>query len=274
MSALLTVDDLLALSHAEPDVTLAYGDDPAQFGRLYLPERVGPNPVVVLLHGGCWRERVSLDYFGQAARALSEDGVTVWSLEYRRIGNGGGWPHTFLDAARGTDFLRTIVDEYTLDLERLVTVGHSAGGHLALWLAARHRLEPGDELYSADPLPVGAVVSLAGIPDLAEAFRQNVCKEAPEALMGGVPDEVAGRYRQGSPSDLLPLGAQQHLIQGAQDEIVPLNYVKLYEATAKVAGDEVTLSTLENTGHYELVMPDTPQWQTVRRAVLELCHLS
>ena len=270
MADLLTVDDLLALPTVPPDVVLSYGSHAEQFGHLYLPVDTGPHPVVVLLHGGCWRARVSLDYMGQFARALTNDGIAVWSLEYRRLDNGGGWPETFLDVAAGADFLRTVADEYDLDLARVFTVGHSAGGHLALWLAGRHNLSSSSELYAEKPLELLGVVSLAGIPDLAEALEQNICPDAPDRLMGGTPQQVPERYAQGSPAELLPLGLRQIFIQGEQDDTVPISYVKLYEAAAKKGGEEVRLESLADTGHFEIVVATAPQWQTVRAAVLEL----
>ena len=196
--------------------------------------------------------------------------MAVWSIEYRRLDNGGGWPHTFLDVAKGADYLKTVADEYALDLARVLTVGHSAGGHLALWLAGRHKLKPKDELYMGEPLELRGVVSLAGIPDLTEALKQNICPDAPDRLMGGAPHEVPERYAQGSPSELLPLGVRQILIQGERDDTVPLSYVKLYEDTAKKKGEEVRLISLADTGHFEIVVATTKQWQRVRAAVLEL----
>lgn len=270
VASLLTVDDLLALPPVPPDVVLNYGPHAEQFGHLYLPARAGPHPVVVLLHGGCWRARVNLEYMGQFARALTQDDIAVWSLEYRRLAAGGGWPKTFLDVAAGADFLRTMAEEYHLDLARVVAVGHSAGGHLALWLAGRHKLNSEDELYVENPLELRGVVSLAGIPDLADALSRNICPDAPDRLMGGTPEEVPERYAQGSPAELLPLEVRQIFIQGDRDDTVPLSYVKLYETAAKKGGEEVSLENLADTGHFEIVVASTPQWQTVRAAVLEL----
>ena len=274
MASLLTVNDLLALPPVPPDVSLAYGPHAEQFGHLYLPAGTGldsaPHPVVVLLHGGCWRARVNLSYMGGFAKALTEDGVAVWSLEYRRLDLDGGWPNTFLDVAKGADYLKAVADEYALDLARVLTVGHSAGGHLALWLAGRHKLGPEDELYMENALELRGVVSLAGIPDLAEALKQNICPDAPDRLMGGSPQEVPERYAQGSPAELLPLGVRQILIQGEQDDTVPLSYVKLYEDAIKKKGEEVRLISLADTGHFEIVVATTKQWQRVRAAVLEL----
>src|SRR5215813_5200034 len=123
------------------DHRLAYGSNEFEFGELRLPKSPGPYPVAVIIHGGCWMSQYGLTYMGHLSAALTEAGVATWSIEYRRIGNqGGGWPGTFEDAARATDHLRTLAKSYPLDLNRVIAIGHSAGGHLALWLAERKNL--------------------------------------------------------------------------------------------------------------------------------------
>ena len=119
----------------------SYGEDPLQFGELYLPAGDGPFPVVVLIHGGCWLAEFDQAHLRSLAVAARDSGFAVWNVEYRRVGNpGGGWPGTFLDVAAGTDYLRELARQHPLDLEQVVPVGHSAGGHLALWLAMRSQL--------------------------------------------------------------------------------------------------------------------------------------
>lgn len=154
---ILTVDEVLALPNVPGNHRIFYGSDPAQFGDLYLPQSKGPHPVVLLLHGGCWRAQYSLTLVAQLAAALRQAGLAVWNLEYRRLGNGGGWATTFQDVAMGADFLQTLEPQFALDLKRLVAVGHSAGGHLALWLAGRHRL------LENSPLKVGEGVRVSGV---------------------------------------------------------------------------------------------------------------
>ncbi len=271
---LLTSQDLERLPVYPPDHRLPYGED-AQFADLYLPDgadRTGPHPVVVLIHGGCWRAKYGLEHLSPLAKALAAEGVAVWSLEYRRLGSGGGWPHTFLDVAAGADLLRDVADTYALDLSRVVTAGHSAGGHLALWLAGRHRLPRNGDLWTPNPLRVRGAVSLAGIPDLGEALAQGVCKEAAGELLGGSPDTVPERYAQGSPARLLPLGVPQHLLSGDRDEIVPAAYAHPYAEAAEAHGDTVTWTLLPNAGHFELVIPGSIVWERVRGVVLELLH--
>ncbi|MCB0189024.1 MAG: alpha/beta hydrolase [Caldilineaceae bacterium] len=207
--ALLTVSDYVQLPGVPATARYPYGDDPEQFADLYLPPTTPPAagyPVVVLIHGGCWGAQYGLTQLGPFSRTIADLGIAVWSLEYRRIGNGGGWPNTFLDVAAGADFLRTIADEETLDLHRVAVAGHSAGGHLALWLAARSKLATDSELYIADPLPLIGVVSLAGIPDLVDAEAREICRGAVPQLLGGSAADVPIRYRDASPSAFLPLG--------------------------------------------------------------------
>jgi len=267
---MMSVQDLLALAKASASTRVVYGSNESQFLDLYLPENKTFAPIVLLLHGGCWRSRVSLDYFGQAAKALSHLGLAVINIEYRRLGNGGGYPETFLDVAKAADFVRTIAQDYSLDASRVVAVGHSAGGHLVHWLAAREKLSPNSELYSKNPLKVKGFISLAGIPDLTEAVRRDICDDAaPVQLMGGTPSEQAKRYQQGSPAQLapLPLNCKQVFIHGKQDDTVPHDYVESYVKQANTRAETVQLISLEDTGHYDLVVASTAQWQVVEKQI-------
>jgi acetyl esterase/lipase len=269
---LLSVDDYLALPVEAGDWRISYGNDPAQFGDLYLPQGEGPHPLVVLLHGGCWRATFDLAQLGQMARALTATGAAVWNLEYRRVGNGGGWPNTFLDVADGADHLRSIANEYDLDLNHVVAAGHSAGGHLALWLAARRRNPHTGRLQRANPLPIHGVVSLAGIPDLGQAAAENICRGMVEELMGGAPGEAPDRYSEGSPAQSLPLDLPHIHINGDQDDIVPLAYVDKFVKRALQAGDRAELMTIDSAGHFEIVVADLPVWAAVRAAFGDLFH--
>lgn len=270
----MNVDDLLGLSKVPPTKVLNYGTASEQFAHLYLPESSGPHPVAILIHGGCWRDSVSLDYFGQAAKALSHLGIAVWNLEYRRLGNGGGWPMTFLDVALAADSLRELSQDYQLDLSRLIAIGHSAGGHLAHWLAARYKLSHSSDLYRENPLAITGFISLAGIPDLAEALKQEICQNAAVSqLMGGSAETVPLRYQAGSPAELAPLQGKQVFIQGRQDDTVHLHYIQHYVHKARARGEPISLIELENTGHFELVTASTSQWKIVEAAVSELLEL-
>jgi acetyl esterase/lipase len=264
----LTVKDLLAFPPAPADHRIAYGDDPHQFGQLRLPKKEGLFPVAIVIHGGCWLSQYDLHHISSFATEITKMGIATWSLEYRRIGNkGGGWPGTFQDVAAGADYLRNLARKFPLDLERVVVIGHSAGGHLALWLAARSKIPPQGLLHDPDPLPVKGVVSLAGVGDLILAVLQEVCGGAIPKLMGGEPVDVPDRYAQGSPLELLPFGVPQVLIQGAKDKIVPVKSVEDYYEAAAKSGDKVDLILLQEAGHFELIMPTTFAWPEVRKAI-------
>lgn len=249
----------------QPDHRLAYGDAPQQFGELWLPKGAGPHPVVLMIHGGCWQAALpGPELLAFQADALRTAGVAVWSISYRRVGHaGGGYPGTFDDVARGADRLPTLARRYPLDLKRLVATGHSAGGHLALWAAARPRIAAGSPLKSAAPLPIPAVVAVAGIPDLDHAARHKLCGSSVEQLLGGPP--TPERLQDTSPQALLPLGLPQALMQGAQDRIVPPAAGEAYRARAIALGESVEVVTLDDAGHFELIAP----WTAAGRAVVE-----
>lgn len=251
---------------------IEYGEAKQQFGELRVPEQGGgPFPVVVILHGGCWLNAFDYEYITRiAARLTSELKLATWTIEFRRIGDpGGGWPGTLLDAADATDHLRELAVEHRLDLSRVVTMGHSAGGHLALWLAARHRLPADSALYRKDPLAIHGVVGLAAIADLV-TYRvgpDGSCNSAVDPLIGGPPSLHAIRYAQASPRALLPLGVPQWLVQGAGDPIVPAQSAKDYAAAAREAGDKVELMLDERAGHFDPVAPDSVMWPVTVKAV-------
>jgi acetyl esterase/lipase len=268
---IMTAADLDELPRPAADVTLAYGPEPLQFGELRLPPGTGPHPVAVVLHGGCWLAEYDLGYMSALAAELTAAGVATWSVEYRRIGDiGGGWPGTFSDVAAATDHLVRLADRHPLDLTRVVAVGHSAGGHLALWLAARHRLPPDDPLRGETPLPLVGVVALAGIPDLAGYASPDGCGASVPELIGGNPAAVPERLARVSPIELVPLGVPQVLVAGVEDEIVPLLHARRYAEAARQAGDAVVVLELETAGHFELVAPSSGAWPAVHDAVFKM----
>ena len=267
--SLISVEGYRAFPIIPADHRLSYGDDENQFIDLYLPPNDSTlRPVVILIHGGCWRAQHGLSQLGQMARALAAHEVVVCNIEYRRLGNGGGWPDTFLDVAKATDALGEFADRFKLDLSRVVPVGHSAGGHLGLWLACRHKLLPDMPLYVPNPLPIAAVVSLAGIPDMEKAVEQNICRGAAQELLAGMPDEVPAHYAIGSPQHLLPCGVPQLHINGTEDWIVPIDYVRDCVERAQLVGDAAELIPIPNAGHFEIVSAQSAAWPTVCRAIL------
>lgn len=247
---------------------MPYGSNALQFGDLRLPHGSGPHPVAVVIHGGFWRAQYDLAHIGHLCAALTAAGFATWNIEYRRIGNqGGGWPGTFQDVAAAADYLRKLAPSYDLALDRVVTVGHSAGGHLALWLAARHRIPAGDELYVRDPLAVRAAVPLAAVSDLTLAWALRLRDGIVQVLMGGTPEEEPDRYYAASPAALLPLGLPQTLIHGTGDESVPYVMSERYARTAQEAGDHVTFLTLPGAGHFALIDPRSQEWPAVQAAI-------
>jgi acetyl esterase/lipase len=253
---------------------LSYGADPLQFGELRIPTTPGPHPIAIVIHGGCWLAKLStmdpravaLDNMRPLANALTEAGIATWNIEYRRIGNaGGGWPGSFRDVAGAADFLRTIAADSRLDLNRVVSIGHSAGGHFALWLAARKRIPKDSELYSANPLPIAGVVDLDGPGDLKATLplQRPVCgSPVITDLIGGSPEQQPDRYRAGSPIELLPLGTRQIVLAGRM--FGP--QTPAYEAAVKKAGDAIEVS-ISDAGHFVFIDPASDMWPTVLKSV-------
>jgi acetyl esterase/lipase len=221
--------------------------------------------------------RYDLEPFGEFAAALSKEGVATWTLEFRRVGNaGGGWPGTFQDVAAGADYVRELAKRYPLDLSRVIVVGHSSGGHLAAWLAARPRLAQDSVLYSEDPIRLHGLVVLAGVPDLREALTGRLrsgdkdCGEATRQIIGGMPDEVPDHFLQGSPIELLPFGVPQHNIVGDRDNPHRLDMIKRYTESARQAGDHVDLTILPGAGHFDVVSTSDTHWPKIRDTILAM----
>lgn len=267
-----------ALPSAPPDHRLFYGESVLQVSELRLPSGPGPYPVAIVLHGGCWVSAFAgIENSAPLADALRNAGVATWNVEYRRVDNpGGGWPGTFDDVAAAADYLREMAPTYQLDLERVVAIGHSAGGHLALWLAARSRLPEKAVLYRPDPLRLRGAVSLGGPGDLA-ASREHLSEpcgsDVVSRLMGGGREEVPERYREGSPAELLPLGVPQTFITGEDDNVVPGRFADDYRRVATGRGDTVDHIVVKNAAHHEYMSPNSDAWPVVRDAVLSLLGL-
>jgi acetyl esterase/lipase len=247
-------DDILSLVAPKSDVRVAYGGDANQFLDLRMPKAKGAHALAICIHGGYWRSRYDLEYLGHLCAALAAKGVATANLEYRRVGNpGGGWPGTFADVRAAYQFLIQNARKYEFDLGRVVVLGHSAGGQLALCLAAH---EAG----------VKAAVSLAGVVDLQRAYQLHLSNDAVVEFLGGTPPEVADHYREADPMKLA-IGARQFLVHGSDDDIVPpslsTDYVK---AKAK---EDARLAMIEGAGHFDLVYPGARGWGDVERVVLE-----
>ena len=246
-----------------PYETIAYGATRDHVAELRLPDGDGPFPVVVLLHGGFWRERWERDTIEPLAVDLARRGYATWNLEYRRVGPlGGGWPATCLDVAAGIDHLAGLADERRLDLGRVVFVGHSAGGHLGLWAVAR---------AGADGAPAvrpALVVSLAGVNDLVEAAWRGFgdTANATADFVGSDP----GAYELASPAAQLPLGVRQLVVQGDADGPDFVDLSRLYAAAARAAGDEVELLELAGADHFHVITPSSAAWARIAARIEEI----
>jgi acetyl esterase/lipase len=265
------MDSVLDREPPPADVRVVYGSAPEHFADLRRPSgRKGPFPTVAFIHGGFWRARYDLLHAGHLCAALTAKGVATWNLEYRRLGNeGGGWPGTFLDVAAGLHALVASAADLGVDPARIAVMGHSAGGHLALWAAGLGKIAKSSEI-AAEPLPLRGAVSLAGVVDLREASRLQLSANVVEDLLGGSPEEVPERYAAASPIELVPIGGRQILIHGEDDEIVPISISEGYVETARAAGDDATLISLPGTDHFAVIDPLSAVWPAVETAVLSL----
>jgi acetyl esterase/lipase len=223
-------------------------------------------PLVIFLHGGFWRAAYDRTHTGPLAAALASEGFAVCAPEFRRIGEaGGGWPGTFDDVAAAVDALPGLAANAAgsrVDPARLLLAGHSAGGHLALWAASRHRLPPGTP-WAVVASPVRGVVALAAVSDLISGYRQGLGRGVVAELLGGDPDAQAPRYALTSPIALLPTGVPVRLVHGRADDTVPCDMSLDYAARAQAAGDDATCTALPGVEHFALIDPLSPAWPSV-----------
>lgn len=258
--------------------TISYGSDELQHVELWQPEGDGPHPVVFMIHGGCWQTAVAkADIMRAMAKAFTERGAAVWSIEYRGVDvPGGGYPGTFQDVSSAAKLLREKGSAEGLDLDRVVAIGHSAGGHLALWLAGQHKIAASSPLSGEAALGLLGVVSIGGLPDLEELTKanENACgNDTVARLIGAENDDRADPYRDTSPASLLPLGVRQVLIAGEADSIAPPASSQVYAAKARAAGDAAEVVTIAGQGHFELITPGTKAGDAAIEATLEMLGL-
>lgn len=250
-------DDILSLPTPPADVRLLYGSDPHQVGDLRLPKSKGQHPVLINIHGGYWRNKYDLAHAGHLCAALTQAGIATWNLEYRRVGdNGGGWPGTFEDIRQAYRFLSQTAVKYDIDLGRLVVMGHSAGGQLALCLAAHES-------------SIANVISLAGVVDLQRAWELHLSNNAVVEFLGGSPQQVPEHYREADPMRIAIPRAKQRLIQGMADDVVPPDFSSKYVDKKTREGENAQLVGIERAGHFDLIDPRSDAWKQVSAMVLK-----
>jgi acetyl esterase/lipase len=292
----MTAGDVLTRAAPPPDFTVSYGPGDDQVADVRLPSRrtapsgrsgparpaAGaapparrrPAPLVLFLHGGFWRAAYDRTHTGPLAAALAGVGFAVCTPEFRRTGQpGGGWPGTFDDVAAAVDRLPALVRDAAgagvISDEPFVIAGHSAGGHLALWAAARHMIPPGRPWHAARP-GVAGVVALAAVSDLSACYALRLGRDAVVPLLGGSPDEYPERYEVADPARLLPVGCLVRLIHGTADENVPYSLSAAFLARGRAAGDDVSLAELPAVGHLDLIDPLSSAWPLVEAAFAAL----
>ncbi len=244
-----------------PDLVHRYGDAPDQFLEVYLPA-ASRAPTAVVLHGGFWRAAYGVDLARPLAQDLAAAGWAAVAVEYRRVGEGGGWPATLDDVAAAVDALPDLPAADRFDLSDLTVVGHSAGGHLAAWVAGRHLL-PAGAPGAAPRVRVTGLVLQAGVLDLADADRDGLGRDAVREFLGGRPREAPDRAATADPVRLVPTGARVLCVHGADDDVVPPRQSERYAAAARAAGDSVEVRIVEGN-HMLLVDPGEAPWQLVR----------
>jgi acetyl esterase/lipase len=252
-------DDILDIPPPAADARLSYGPDPNQFGDLRVPKTKGPFPLVMNIHGGFWRAKYDLAHAGHLCAALAAKGIATWNIEYRRVGHTGeGWPGTFEDIRAAYRYLPRIAKLYDVDSTRVLIMGHSAGGQLALCLAAHES-------------SITRVVSLAGVVDLQRAWEQELSDQAVGAFLGGDPGEMPERYLAADPTQLeINRATTQMLIHGAEDDIVPSYFSRQYAELKKNRGEDVQYLEISNAGHLDLIDPRSNAWPKVEDTVRAL----
>ncbi len=255
-------EDILSRQPPPADLRLSYGSDPNQFIDLRMPvDKDKSHPLVINVHGGFWRAKYNLDHAGHLCAALTAKGLATANLEYRRVGNeGGAWPGTFADIRSAFQFLIQNAQKYHLDPQKVVVTGHSAGGQLALCLAAHESR-------------VRAVVSLAGVVDLRRAYQLHLSHDAVVEFLRGTPAEVPDHYHEADPMQLSIMNPRQWLVHGTSDDVVPPAFSRDYvDFKRKRSGDrkeDAHLLEIAGADHFDLIDPQSKAWKEIEKTVLE-----
>ncbi|MEZ5708278.1 MAG: alpha/beta hydrolase [Blastomonas sp.] len=260
--------DLLNQPRPGPDHTIRYGDDPLQLVDIWVPQGPLPHRAVIMIHGGCWQTDIAeRDIMNYIADDLRKSGIGVWNIEYRGVDRpGGGYPGTYHDVGQAADLFLEKGPDYGFSTRRIVTIGHSAGGHLALWLAQRPKLMQTSDIRGDNPVRPDAAISQGGLPDLREGTKRtgHPCGTDAPGLMGG------GRYAETSPPEMPVSDAAQYLFNTDRDPVAPPAYADAYKA--RMAAKGVTVETMVHgpEGHVELIAPKSKSWAAQKKLIIAL----
>jgi acetyl esterase/lipase len=272
---LMTWNDLTSRPRPEPTHSIKWGAGSTDIADLWLPDGAGPHPVVLMVHGGCWQKSIAdRTLMNYAADDLRKQGLAVWNIEYRGVDEpGGGYPGTFLDVAHAADALRDQASQYNLKTDKIAAFGHSAGGHLALWLAARPKLPASSPLRMDNPLKITGVVNSGGLADLKASARitdPNCLAHIMDKLTGDLDPNRSNVFSDTSPVEMLPLGVRQVSVNGHRDQIAPPVLGEDYTRKAKATGDSAEVVVVLNTAHVELISPGTEAFRIETEKLKEM----
>lgn len=265
-TAMLSWGDLLSQPKPSPTHAIKIGDGATDIVDLWLPETPGPHPVVLMVHGGCWQKEIAdRTLMNYGAEDLRQRGMAVWNIEYRGVDEtGGGYPGTYLDVANAADALRVHAETYNLDLNRIAGTGHSAGGHLVSWLAARSNLPEASLLYMADPISMIGVLNVGGLADLELSTRvtERSCLGAIlDKLTGPATEDRSDVFSDTSPARLLPIKVNHISLSGDMDRISPIGLAKDFAARATQAGGFAQAVIIAGNNHTDLISPGTEAFE-------------
>lgn len=274
------VDDEINGDNQEANYRYAYGENSQQYGTLRLPELLAdpasgtgvPKPLVILIHGGCWLSQYGDSYSEALSHALREQGYITWNIEYRRIGSGGEWPALFHDVGAAIDYAKTLATLHPIDLNRVVLLGHSAGGQLALWANTRERLTSDDALYASDPVISRGAIALGAVTDIT----QGACSQSANALLdlpSLTPAQREKRLADLSPLAMLPMNKPSFLISASLDTIIPPEGPQRFVDTSQDLGDASEHFVLLGLDHFDLVDPQVVDLHLLSSLVDQLTSL-
>ena len=269
------VEAFLAQPQPRPDAVIPYGASPVQAVDLYLPKGKWPYPTIILIHGGCWSADIpGREHVRAVANDLRNRGLVVWSIGYRRVEEpGGGYPGTFQDVAKAVDLLWDEAPKRGLSNQHVVAMGHSAGGHLAQWAAARAQLPAWSPLRTEDPFPIDAVVSVGGLGDLKQ-FPQAIEARCGAGVVGKLTAAPTAErpdvYVETSPAQMTPGPATEVLVYGELDTLSTPAINRAMVQSGAAQDREVKAVEVKGAGHFDLMAPGRDGWEAVAREVLKV----